>query len=117
MRSMSNLFQDRHGTWYARVVVPVTLRPVINKTELRRSLKTKNRQAANRAALPVLDELHQLLDAAKLDQVVQPLDLSNAADCWYNAMIGRLGDPDVQGRFIQMEQDGGPCIPPIKLMS
>lgn len=107
MRSMSNLFQDRHGTWYARVVVPVTLRPVINKTELRRSLKTKNRQAANRAALPVLDELHQLLDAAKLDQVVQPLDLSNAADCWYNAMIGRLGDPDVQGRFIQMEQDGG----------
>ena len=106
MRSMSNLFQDRHGTWYARVVVPVTLRPVTNKTELRRSLKTKSRQEANRAALPVLDELHQQLEAAKLDQVVQPLDLSNAADCWYNAMIERLGDPEVQGRFIQMEQDG-----------
>ncbi len=106
MRSMSNLFQDRHGTWYARVVVPETLRPVINKTELRRSLRTKNRLEANRAALPVLDELHQLLEAAKLDQVVEPLDLFNAADCWYNVMIERLADPDVRDRFIQIEQDG-----------
>lgn len=106
MRSMSNLFQDRHGTWYARVVVPETIRLVINKTELRRSLKTKNKQEATRAALTVLDELHRLLEAAKMDLVVQPLDLSNAADRWYDAMVERLDDPDVYGSFIHQVWDG-----------
>ncbi|WP_421324947.1 DUF6538 domain-containing protein [Aeromonas veronii] len=81
MRSMSNLIQDRHGTWYARVVIPKALRPVINKGAIKRSLNTKSKPHALRAALPVLDELHSLLEAAKIDLAVQPLDLSNAADC------------------------------------
>lgn len=115
MRSMSNLFQDRHGTWYARVVVPVTLRSVTNKTELRRSLKTKNRPEANRAALPVLDELHLLLEAAKIDLVVQPLDLSNAADRWYNVIIERLDRPDVRDRFMPL-QDAGCTIEPADIL-
>ncbi|MCD6619220.1 site-specific integrase [Aeromonas veronii] len=37
---------------------------------------------------------------------MQPLDLSNAADCWYNSMIGRLDEPDVRGRFIRQVWDG-----------
>ncbi|BDC82083.1 integrase [Aeromonas hydrophila] len=106
MRSMSNLIQDRHGTWYARVVIPKALRPVINKGAIKRSLNTKSKPHALRAALPVLDELHSLLEAAKIDLAVQPLDLSNAADCWYNSMIERLDEPDVRGRFIRQVWDG-----------
>lgn len=106
MRSMSNLIQDRNGTWYARVVIPKALRPVINKGAIKRSLNTKSKPHALRAALPVLDELHSLLEAAKIDLAVQPLDLSNAADCWYNSMIERLDEPDVRGRFIRQVWDG-----------
>lgn len=106
MRSMSNLIQDRHGTWYARVVVPDTLRPLIKKTELRRSLRTKNHTEATRAALSVLDELHSVLEAAKLDLVVQSLDLSNAAELWYDMMVTRLDEPDIRYRFFNQEIQG-----------
>lgn len=107
MRSMSNLLQNRNGTWYARVVIPKELRPLLNdQWEFRRSLSTTNESEARRAALPVLDELYRLLEAAKIDLAVQPLDLSNAADCWYNSMIGRLDEPDVRGRFIRQVWDG-----------
>ncbi len=115
MRSMSNLIQDRHGTWYARVVIPKALRPVINKGEIKRSLNTKSKPHALRAALPVLDELHRLLEAAKIDLVVQPLDLSNAADCWYNSMIECLDEPDVRARFIPL-QDAGSTIEPADIL-
>lgn len=110
MRSMSNLIQDRYGTWYARVVVPKSLRPFIRKTEIKRSLKTKNRQEATRAALPVLDEIYRLLEVPKIDMAVQPLDLSNAADRWYDAMIERLDDPEVRGRFIRQVWDGDDLV-------
>ncbi|MGL6587503.1 DUF6538 domain-containing protein, partial [Aeromonas hydrophila] len=104
---MSNLLQNRNGTWYARVVIPKELRPLLNdQWEFRRSLSTTNESEARRAALPILDELYRLLEAAKIDLAVQPLDLSNAADCWYNSMIERLDEPDVRGRFIRQVWDG-----------
>ncbi|QBX71935.1 site-specific integrase [Aeromonas hydrophila] len=115
MRSMSNLIQNRYGKWYARLVIPKALRPVIQKGELKRSLNTTIESEARRAALPVLDEFYRLLEAAKIDLVVQPLDLSNAADCWYNVMIERLDEPDVRARFIPL-QDTGSTIEPADIL-
>ncbi len=45
----------RSRTWYARLSVPLPLQPVIGRTELVRSLKTRDLREANRLKYRALD--------------------------------------------------------------
>ena len=63
MGAMKNLQKDRNGTFYVRLVVPQSLRPILGKGELKRSLKTKDWREANQRALAVLQEFQQLFEA------------------------------------------------------
>lgn len=45
------LIKNRHGSYYFRLIVPLSMRDAIGKTELRRSLNTKNPKVATLRAL------------------------------------------------------------------
>lgn len=66
-RSQDQYLQQVGGTWYARVRVPRTLEKYTGQTHIRRSLKTGDRQEANRLKHAVVagikDELERLRKA------------------------------------------------------
>ena len=45
------LIQDRCGVYYFRLIVPLSWRHIVKKTEIRRSLRTKDAATARQAAL------------------------------------------------------------------
>lgn len=47
----------QHGVWYARLWVPVDLKPIIKKDEVRRSLRTKDSTEAKRLFKQVVAEI------------------------------------------------------------
>ena len=80
MRSMSiktpRLIQDRCGVFYFRFLVPQSWRQIVGKTELRRSLRTKDAQQARLSALRLSVELEELMATLKKNT---PVDLSSKA--------------------------------------
>lgn len=63
--SSSYLLKSRHGIYYFRLVIPVSLRVDIGKTELRRSLKTRNKREAILKAARLLLEAQELFGSAQ----------------------------------------------------
>tara|TARA_R110001599_G_scaffold28026_2_gene97491 strand:+ start:68 stop:1333 length:1266 start_codon:yes stop_codon:yes gene_type:complete len=59
------LLKSRHGIYYFRLVIPVSLRVEIGKTELRRSLKTRSKREALLKAARLLLEAQELLGSAQ----------------------------------------------------
>ena len=59
------LLKSRHGIYYFRLVIPVSLRVAIGKTELRRSLKTRSKREALLKAARLLLEAQALLGMAQ----------------------------------------------------
>ncbi|QNU61665.1 site-specific integrase [Vreelandella titanicae] len=59
------LLKSRHGIYYFRLVIPVPLRVVIGKTELRRSLKTRSKREALLKSARLLLEAQELLGSAE----------------------------------------------------
>lgn len=55
------LLKSRHGIYYFRLVIPVSLRVAIGKTELRRSLQTRSKREALLKAARLLLEAQELL--------------------------------------------------------
>ena len=107
MGAMKNLQKDRNGTFYVRLVVPQSLRPILGKGELKRSLKTKDWREANQRAHAVLQELDQLFEAAKMDASILHQDLVHAVTRWSNWVIEHLDDPEVYFSFVRKEWDAG----------
>jgi hypothetical protein len=77
-----NVSKDRHGTYYAIKQVPKHLRKAVarvrnngkaRQTWLKRSLRTKDVEQANRTAKPVLIEFDRILAQAEALQAEQPL--------------------------------------------
>ena len=60
-RIASHVYRNRHGTFYFRLTIPVNLRTLAKKTELRFSLQTEQRQTAIIMALPLIADLPSLL--------------------------------------------------------
>lgn len=54
------IFRNRHGTYYYRLGIPLSLQPYIQKTEIRFSLGTQERSHATISALLVMTEKPQL---------------------------------------------------------
>ena len=90
MGAMNNLQKDRHGTFYVRMVVPQSLRPVLRKGELKRSLQTKDWREANTRAPDVLKEFQELLVAARMDASVSEQDLINTVTRWSSWVLGKV---------------------------
>lgn len=59
------LLKSRHGIYYFRLVIPVSLRIAVGKTELRRSLKTRSKREAILKAARLLLEAQKLLGSAQ----------------------------------------------------
>jgi hypothetical protein len=82
MRLMRNVIKDRHGTYYARKMVPPTLQEAVarvlendkaRQVWLKRSLDTKEIETANKRAKAVLIEFDRTLDAAKALAAERPV--------------------------------------------
>lgn len=80
------LIQDRCGVYYFRWIVPVLLRGLLNKTEIRRSLRTKNPVEAKCKALS--------LSVALETMMVDPKFLSNPTIADFQHLLG--ADPDIR---------------------
>jgi integrase len=59
------LIQDRCGVFYFRLIVPLSLRQIVKKTEIRRSLRTKDAGMAREAALLLSARMEALLSNSK----------------------------------------------------
>jgi integrase len=80
------LFQSRHGIWYARIVVPVKLRPILGKRELRKSLATRDLLEAIRKSWNVLAQLRvnaegDTQDSACTVQAKVPIVITQPISC------------------------------------
>lgn len=64
----------RHLTWFVRVTVPPSVRDVIGKSELVRSLKTRDLREANRRKHAVIAELLEEIERAKPKTITDPAD-------------------------------------------
>lgn len=106
MGAMNNLQKDRHGTFYVRMVVPQSLRPVLRKGELKRSLQTKDWREANTRAPDVLKEFQELLVAARMDASVSEQDLINTVTRWSSWVLAHIEESDIKDSFIRQEWDG-----------
>jgi integrase len=82
MRLLMNVTKDRHGTYYAIKKVPEHLQEAVarvlnrgkaRQTWLKRSLRTKDVEQANRIAKPVLIEFDRILAQAEALQAEWPL--------------------------------------------
>jgi len=63
---MAKPSKDRHGTYKIRKVVPVHLRYIVEKSELKRSLFTKSPNEAKLKAPAVLAELDAIIEKARM---------------------------------------------------
>jgi integrase len=62
--------KQRGRTWYARLTVPLKLQSVLGKTDIVRSLKTRDLREANRKKHAVLAELQRELTQAELSTML-----------------------------------------------
>lgn len=69
MRVPSYLFKSLESTYYFRMCVPKDLQPVLKRTELKKSLKTKSRSVAIRLCRAYISKAEQLFDKLRLDLV------------------------------------------------
>lgn len=86
MASMVTPKKDRNGTYYIRVSVPQKLRDTLNKTELKRSLRTKTLSEAKRLAPSIIEELNATIDKARRQHESEALLsdslIVNSASIW-----------------------------------
>jgi hypothetical protein len=85
MRRMRNVIKDRHGTYYARKMVPSALQEAVaralgndkaRQVWLKRSLGTKDLETANKRAKAVLIEFDRTLERAEALAAPRPLRTS-----------------------------------------
>ena len=69
MRVPTYLFQSLESTYYFRMCVPKDLQPVLKRTELKKSLKTKSRSVAIRLCRANISKAEQLFDKLRIDLV------------------------------------------------
>lgn len=69
MRVPTYLFQSLKSTYYFRMRVPTELQPVLKRTELKKSLKTKSRSVAIRLCRAYISQAERLFEKLRLDLV------------------------------------------------
>ena len=69
------LIRDRCGVFYFRLIVPLSWRQIINKTELRRSLRTKDAGTAREAALLLSARMEAFMTNSKAQSLTDDQNL------------------------------------------
>lgn len=90
----------RHQSWYARLRVPPALQPVLGKSELVRSLHTRDLAEANRRKHAVLADMHASLERARMEAAL-PRDSAEAVI----ASARRMADAVKAGEMSQEDAD------------
>ncbi|PHI30872.1 hypothetical protein CRN84_16780 [Budvicia aquatica] len=103
MGIMNYIKPDRHGTYYARLIVPKPLRQIIGKNELKKSLRTKDWREANDLGPEVLIELKNQFKAAELDASITLLDINHAVKLWKDSQLAHLDDDEILARYVRKE--------------
>ena len=62
------LIRDRCGVYYFRLIVPLSWRASVGKTEIRRSLRTKEASVARQAALALSAQLEAVMGSRKTEE-------------------------------------------------
>ena len=63
---MAKPYKDKNGTYKIRKVVPINLRDLVGKSELKRSLLTKFPSEAKLKAPAILAELDSIIEKARM---------------------------------------------------
>ena len=88
MSNGENVVQRTGSTfWYARLEVPVDVQPLLRRTQLWKSLRTRDKREAKIKALPVLLEWHRLFDELRKRRDPSPQDLQAAVWDHYEAQL------------------------------
>ena len=95
---MATNLKLRNLTWFARVAVPRSLRTTLGKSEVLRSLKTRDRREADRLKHRVLAEMHAEMSRAAVAATLSP----ESAD--YVVEVARLQRESVR-KGVQSEED------------
>ena len=95
------LIRDRCGVFYFRFIVPLTWRNTVNKTEIRRSLRTKDASVARQAALFLSARMEIFVANSKIALPVA-LDLPSELRAWMTGSdapkmkVRRFGNGDIE---------------------
>ncbi|MBC7584480.1 MAG: integrase, partial [Tardiphaga sp.] len=92
MAGSKNVVQRPNSTvWYARIEVPVDVRPQVGKTQLWKSLRTRELREARLRALPVLTAWHAEFDDLRRRRHPTPEDLQSGVWEHFEAQLDRDG--------------------------
>lgn len=99
------LIRDRCGVYYFRLIVPLSWRNTVKKTEIRRSLRTKDAGVAREAALLLSAKMEALMATAKVKAktiVKTPMDMAIEDSEWlrgdtaYKMITRRFSNGDLE---------------------
>ncbi|WP_157755408.1 site-specific integrase [Marinobacter salinus] len=92
--NMASPSKNRHGVYICRVAVPKELRPIVKRSELKESLKTKDPHEARLRFPAVYSKFRTLIDNAKKqaagETVLSAVQITSIADTWLKEKIDEL---------------------------
>lgn len=100
------LIKDRCGVYYFRLVVPLPWRHIVNKTEIRRSLRTKDAGIAREAALLLCARMEAIIATSKAKanakgSIQTPMDKATEQE-----LLGWLGNSEAYKMKLRVFKDG-----------
>jgi integrase len=98
------LIQDRCGVYYFRLIVPLSWRDTVKKTEIRRSLRTKDAGVAREAALLLCAKMEAFMATSKIKaktSIQTPMDKATEKE-----LLGWLGNSEAYKMKLRVFKDG-----------
>ena len=98
------LIQDRCGVYYFRLIVPLSWRHIVKKTEIRRSLRTKDAGIAREAALLLCARMEAIMATSKAKAksgIQTPIDKATEQE-----LLGWLRNSEAYKMKVRVFKDG-----------
>jgi len=98
------LIRDRCGVYYFCLIVPLSWRHIVKKTEIRRSLRTKDAGVAREAALLLCARMEAIMATSKAKaktSIQGPMDKATEQE-----LLGWLGNSEAYKMKLRVFKDG-----------